>query len=88
MNLFSTKPSWAYSKYLLISKLFDKNGARIFFLENLDHNYDALKFFKQNDFLLVSIGCYYDDYNFKLSKYIIDSINPNIDKKKIFFFRL
>ena len=86
MNLFSTKPPWAYSNYLLMSKLFDKNGLRIFFLENLDHNYDALKFFTSNDFLLVSIGCYFDEYNFRLCKYIVENINPNIDKKKIIFF--
>lgn len=44
-------------------------------LENLDHNWDILQYFKQTDYLFVIIGCYFTKWNFLNSLRCIKKCN-------------
>ena len=84
-ELFSEKPKWAYPDYCLMSLIHKTDQFRMFFLENLDHNYDALPFFTKKDYLIVTIGCFFEDYNFALNRYILESNKFDIDPQKVIF---
>lgn len=70
-------PTFPFRFYLNHSK------CRIFWIENLSHNYDWLKKVKDDikdtDFFLVHVGWHFSDYLAKLGKSVIEELGLNID---------
>ena len=81
----SQAPGWIYPKHVLITKLASSGWGRLFFLENLEHNYVALDRFKPGDKLLVLIGAYFDQWNFEYAKKCFVYQNPGFDLKSIYW---
>lgn len=81
----SDKPDWAYSDYVLVSRLGSSERGRLFFLENLEHNYSILNRFSNDDILIVSIGAYFALWNFNMAKLCINFVNPNFNLKNIYW---
>lgn len=81
----SQAPSWIYPNHVLITKLASSDLGRLFFLENLEHNYVALDRFKPGDKLLVLIGAYFDQWNFEYAKKCFVYQNPWLDLKSIYW---
>ena len=77
------RPGWAYNNYVIGSKYFENNNFRIFFMENLEHNWDVLEYFKPNDYLFIIIGSWAEKWNFEYANKIIRSKNPNFNLKNI-----
>lgn len=81
----SQAPNWIYPGHVLITKLASSSSGRLFFLENLEHNYLALNRFKFGDQLLVLIGTYFDQWNFEFAKKCVVYQNPAFDLKSIYW---
>ena len=81
----SQAPGWIYPNHVLITKLAASEFGRLFFLENLEHNYVALDRFKSGDKLLVLIGAYFDQWNFEYAKKCFVYQNPGFDLKSIYW---
>ena len=81
----SDKPDWAYSDYVLVSRLDSSERGRLFFLENLEHNYSILNRFSNDDILIVSIGAYFALWNFNMAKLCINFVNPNFNLKNVYW---
>ncbi len=81
----SDKPDWAYSDYVLVSRLGSSECGRLFFLENLEHNYSILNRFSNDDILIVSIGAYFALWNFNMAKLCINFVNPNFNLKNVYW---
>lgn len=85
MTFEKTKLTWAYEDYALINWVYDKNDLKIFILENLEHNYHFLKYFKRSNYLLIMIGCYFDEWNFNFTHQLITNEFDNIDPNKVIY---
>lgn len=83
VNDGSQKPAWSYSDYVLISRLANSDRGRLFFLENLEHNYSALSHFQNGDKLIISIGFYFDRWNFEFAKKCFAHQNPQFNLQDI-----
>jgi len=84
-NNGTQKPAWAYSDYVLITRLASSDRGRLFFLENLEHNYSALSYFQNGDKLVISIGFYFDRWNFEFAKKCIVHQNPQFNLQDIYW---
>ena len=85
VNDGSQKPAWAYSDYVLITRLASSDRGRLFFLENLEHNYPALSYFQSGDKLIISIGFYFDKWNFEFAKKCFTHQNPQFNLQDIYW---
>jgi glycosyltransferase involved in cell wall biosynthesis len=81
----SQKPAWSYSDYVLITRLGSSDHGRLFFLENLEHNYPALSYFQAGDKLIISIGFYFDKWNFEYAKRCFIHQNPQFNLQDIYW---
>ena len=81
----SQKPAWSYPDYVLITRLASSDHGRLFFLENLEHNYPALAYLQAGDKLIISIGFYFDKWNFDYAKKCFTHQNPQFNLQDIYW---
>jgi glycosyltransferase involved in cell wall biosynthesis len=78
-------PGWAFKDYNIILKYFANDKIRIFVMEGLEHNWNILKYFKENDYIFIVIPWYFDEFNFKYGIECMKYNNPNYNINNIIF---
>jgi len=84
-NIALFKPSYVWPNPAFHFRLYyESDKCRIFIIENIAHNWNWLKEyhqrFRENDFFLVSLGWYFDEYLVSECNYIFEILNLRKDR--------
>ena len=77
------KVSWVYKDYVIAKRIYKSTRANIFVLEGLEHNWNILNKFSNNDHIFVVISHNATEWNFNKTIKIIEQENQDLNLKNI-----
>lgn len=85
LDTLGTKPSWIWENHVIGDNIYSSDKFRIFIMENLEHNWNILPYYKKNDYIFIIIGCFMGKWNFEYCAKTLNTRNPEYNRKNIIF---